>query len=84
MIEVKYYFVLFTYLLNRYDINLKGKSYELGQSAVKCMRGILECWIKQSHRVELFKSRQNVINALHVKFHLHTGISFSFFFIIII
>lgn len=51
----------------------RGKSYELGQSAVKCMRGILECWIKQAHRVELFKSRQNVINALHVKFHLHTG-----------
>lgn len=25
----------------------RGKSYELGQSAVKCMRGILECWIKQ-------------------------------------
>ncbi|XP_026682432.1 probable phosphorylase b kinase regulatory subunit beta isoform X3 [Diaphorina citri] len=22
----------------------RGKSYELGQSAVKCMRGILECW----------------------------------------
>ena len=24
----------------------RGKSYELGQSAVKAMRGILECWIK--------------------------------------
>ena len=25
----------------------RGKSYELGQSTVKCMRGILECWVKQ-------------------------------------
>ncbi|XP_055539844.1 probable phosphorylase b kinase regulatory subunit beta isoform X3 [Wyeomyia smithii] len=51
----------------------RGKSYELGQSAVKCMRGVLECWIKQAHRVEKFKSRQCAVNALHCKFHLHTG-----------
>ncbi|XP_062705401.1 probable phosphorylase b kinase regulatory subunit beta isoform X4 [Aedes albopictus] len=51
----------------------RGKSYELGQSAVKCMRGVLECWIKQAHRVEKFKSRQCAINALHCKFHLDTG-----------
>ncbi|XP_061515026.1 probable phosphorylase b kinase regulatory subunit beta isoform X2 [Anopheles gambiae] len=51
----------------------RGKSYELGQSAVKCMRGILECWIKQAHRVEKFKSRQCAVNALHCKFHLDTG-----------
>lgn len=51
----------------------RGKSYELGQSAVKCMRGILECWIKQAHRVELFKQRQSNQHALHSKFHLHTG-----------
>lgn len=51
----------------------RGKSYELGQSAVKCMRGILECWIKQAYRVELFKQRQSNQHALHSKFHLHTG-----------
>ncbi|XP_053690855.1 probable phosphorylase b kinase regulatory subunit beta isoform X2 [Sabethes cyaneus] len=51
----------------------RGKSYELGQSAVKCMRGVLECWIKQAHRVEKFKSRQCAVNALHCKFHLNTG-----------
>lgn len=51
----------------------RGKSYELGQSAVKAMRGILECWIKQSHKVELFKQRQCSAHALHVKFYLHTG-----------
>ncbi|XP_059616848.1 probable phosphorylase b kinase regulatory subunit beta isoform X1 [Phlebotomus argentipes] len=51
----------------------RGKSYELGQSTVKCMRGILECWIKQSRRVEFFKSRQCSLHALHCKFHLYTG-----------
>lgn len=51
----------------------RGKSHELGQSAVKCMRGILECWIKQAYRVELFKQRQSNQHALHSKFHLHTG-----------
>lgn len=47
------------------------------------MRGILECWIKQAHRVELFKQRQSNQHALHCKFHLHTGevlISFRFTF----
>ncbi|CAH2067131.1 unnamed protein product, partial [Iphiclides podalirius] len=51
----------------------RGKSHELGQSTVKCMRGILECWIKQSARVEAFKTRQSAAHALHVKFHLTTG-----------
>ncbi|KAL9924471.1 probable phosphorylase b kinase regulatory subunit beta isoform X1 [Glossina fuscipes] len=51
----------------------RGKSYELGQSTVKCMRGILQCWIKQACRVELFKQRQSNQHALHSKFHLHTG-----------
>ncbi|XP_053979168.1 probable phosphorylase b kinase regulatory subunit beta isoform X1 [Hylaeus volcanicus] len=51
----------------------RGKSYELGQSAVKCMRGILECWVKQSSRIELFKRNQCNRFALHCKFHLYTG-----------
>lgn len=51
----------------------RGKSYELGQSAVKCMRGILECWIKQAARIELFKKNQCSKHALHCKFHLITG-----------
>ncbi|XP_037960630.1 probable phosphorylase b kinase regulatory subunit beta isoform X2 [Teleopsis dalmanni] len=51
----------------------RGKSYELGQSTVKCMRGILECWVKQASRVELFKKQQSNQHALHSKFHLHTG-----------
>ncbi|KAL9926343.1 probable phosphorylase b kinase regulatory subunit beta [Glossina fuscipes] len=51
----------------------RGKSYELGQSTVKCMRGILQCWIKQACRVEFFKQRQSNQYGLHSKFHLHTG-----------
>lgn len=51
----------------------RGKSYELGQSAIKCMRGILECWMKQSSRVELFKKNQSNRFALHCKFHLDNG-----------
>lgn len=51
----------------------RGKSYELGQSTVKCMRGILECWVKQAARVEAFKTRQSAAHALHVKFHITTG-----------
>lgn len=37
------------------------------------MRGILECWIKQAARIELFKKNQCNAHALHVKFHLTTG-----------
>lgn len=37
------------------------------------MRGILECWIKQAKRIELFKKNQCNAHALHVKFHLTTG-----------
>ncbi|CAG9825330.1 unnamed protein product [Phaedon cochleariae] len=51
----------------------RGKSYELGQSTVKCMRGILECWVKQAEKIQLFKKNQCCANALHVKFHLTTG-----------
>ncbi|XP_057325628.1 probable phosphorylase b kinase regulatory subunit beta isoform X1 [Microplitis mediator] len=51
----------------------RGKSHDLGQSAVKCMRGILECWIRQSDRIEMFKLNQCNRHALHCKFHLDTG-----------
>lgn len=37
------------------------------------MRGILECWMKQGKRIELFKQNQCSAHALHVKFHLTTG-----------
>ncbi|XP_042207580.1 probable phosphorylase b kinase regulatory subunit beta isoform X3 [Homarus americanus] len=51
----------------------RGKAYELGQSCVKCMRGILNCWMRQTENVENFKKGQNPKYALHSKFHLKTG-----------
>ena len=42
---------------NRMDDD-RGKSYELGQTCVFGMRGILACWIKQSHRLEAWKQNQ--------------------------
>jgi len=51
----------------------KGRTHELAHSAVKCMRGILACWIRQADKVEKFKLNQNPKNALHSKFHVHTG-----------
>lgn len=30
-----------------------GRTYELEQSAVKCMRGILFCYMRQAHKVLL-------------------------------
>lgn len=51
----------------------RGKSYELGQSAVKCMRGILACWIRQADKIEHFKKHQCNKFALHSKFNLKNG-----------
>merc|ERR1719186_543769 len=51
----------------------RGKSYELGGSCVFGMRGILKCWMKQSNKLEAWKSNQCPQLALHVLFHLNTG-----------
>ncbi|XP_076338400.1 putative phosphorylase b kinase regulatory subunit beta isoform X3 [Tachypleus tridentatus] len=52
----------------------RGKAYDLGQSAVKCMRGILFGWMRQSkEKMECFKMNQCPKHALHSKFNLHTG-----------
>ncbi|MCL4124235.1 UNVERIFIED_CONTAM: hypothetical protein GTU68_045867, partial [Idotea baltica] len=51
----------------------RGKAYELGQSCVKCMRGILNCWMRQTDKVEKFKKGQHPKYALHSKFHPLTG-----------
>ena len=50
-----------------------GKAFELAGSCIKCMRGILTCWMRQSERVEQFKKAQNFKFALHSKFHLLSG-----------
>lgn len=43
--------------------NDQGRAHELGQSAIKCMRGILICWMKQAKkvRVDVMKRTQRVI-----------------------
>ena len=41
---------LHTYNCRRIDDD-KGRTHELAQSAVKCMRGILACWIRQADKV---------------------------------
>ncbi|EEC12754.1 phosphorylase B kinase beta, kpbb, putative, partial [Ixodes scapularis] len=54
----------------------RGKSYELGQSVVKCMRGILFCWMRQSKdKMEKFKVEQGPQHALHSIFHLKSGMT---------
>jgi phosphorylase kinase alpha/beta subunit len=51
----------------------KGRTYELEQSAVKCMRGILFCYMRQSHKVERFKALQSYKDSLHCRFLYDTG-----------
>ena len=51
----------------------KGRTYHLGQLAVKAMRGVLFCWMKQANRVEKFKANPLPENALHSKFNLVTS-----------
>nr|XP_002736188.1 PREDICTED: phosphorylase b kinase regulatory subunit alpha, liver isoform-like [Saccoglossus kowalevskii] len=51
----------------------KSKAFELEQSVVKLMRGILIAMIKQVHKVEAFKFSQNPKDALHAKYSIKTG-----------
>lgn len=50
----------------------------MGQSVVKCMRGILFAWMRQSEKVESFKANQCPKHALHLKFDLHSGLANDF------
>eukprot|EP01135_Chromosphaera_perkinsii_P002951 Nk52_evm62s230 gene=Nk52_evmTU62s230 len=53
--------------------NDKGRTYELEQSVVKCMRGLLFSMLRQSEKVEKFKYSQNPADALHAKYNVWTG-----------
>lgn len=51
-------FFSFKFFHNEFDYlrfskidNDQGRAHELGQAAVKCMRGILNCWMKQAKKV---------------------------------
>ncbi|XP_065068893.1 phosphorylase b kinase regulatory subunit beta-like isoform X1 [Rhopilema esculentum] len=51
----------------------QGRTHALEQSTVKCMRGILFCYMRQCNKVEQFKKDQRWRNTLHAKFHCATG-----------
>lgn len=51
----------------------KGRTYLLGQVAVKAMRGVLFCWMRQAHKLERYKSNQSTKDALPTKFDIITG-----------
>lgn len=50
-----------------------GRTFELEQSVVKLMRGLLFCIMRQAHKVERFKETQSLLDALHAKYNTSTG-----------
>ncbi|PSN48873.1 putative phosphorylase b kinase regulatory subunit alpha [Blattella germanica] len=51
----------------------RAKTYELEQSCVKLMRGLLMAMMQQKDKVEKFKGTQNPLDALHAKYSSSTG-----------
>lgn len=51
----------------------KGRTYEMEQSVVKTMRGLLCAMMRQAEKVERFKHTQNPLDALHAKYDTRTG-----------
>lgn len=51
----------------------RGHGYELEQSVVKLMRGLLFAMMRQAHKVEAFKQTQDPLDALHAKYDLATA-----------
>uniref|UniRef100_A0A671KTV3 Phosphorylase b kinase regulatory subunit n=1 Tax=Sinocyclocheilus anshuiensis TaxID=1608454 RepID=A0A671KTV3_9TELE len=50
----------------------KAKAYELEQSVVKLMRGILQCIMRQMDKVEKFKYSKSTLDSLHAKYNTQT------------
>ena len=50
-----------------------GRLFELEQSVVKLMRGLLFCMLRQADKVERFKQTQSPLDALHAKYSTHSG-----------
>ncbi|XP_042186772.1 phosphorylase b kinase regulatory subunit beta-like isoform X4 [Oncorhynchus tshawytscha] len=50
-----------------------GRTHELEHSAIKCMRGILYCYMRQSDKVEEFKQDPSPSKCLHSIFNVDTG-----------
>ncbi|XP_036296549.1 phosphorylase b kinase regulatory subunit beta isoform X2 [Pipistrellus kuhlii] len=51
----------------------KGRTHELEHSAVKCMRGILYCYMRQADKVQQFKQDPRPATCLHSVFDVRTG-----------
>lgn len=51
----------------------RAKTYELEQSCVKLMRGLLMAMMQQKEKVENFKQTQNPLDSLHAKYSSETG-----------
>ncbi|XP_027551876.1 phosphorylase b kinase regulatory subunit alpha, skeletal muscle isoform isoform X2 [Neopelma chrysocephalum] len=50
----------------------KAKAYEMEQSVVKLMRGLLQCMMRQVDKVEAFKYTQSTKDCLHAKYNTQT------------
>uniref|UniRef100_A0A8C6WLP7 Phosphorylase b kinase regulatory subunit n=1 Tax=Neogobius melanostomus TaxID=47308 RepID=A0A8C6WLP7_9GOBI len=50
-----------------------GRTHELEHSAIKCMRGILYCYMRQANKVEQFKQDPSPSTCLHSVFNVDTG-----------
>lgn len=53
--------------------DVTGRTYELEQSTVKLMRGLLFAMMQQAHKVESFKENQDPLQSLHAKYDTTTG-----------
>ncbi|XP_034536696.1 phosphorylase b kinase regulatory subunit beta [Notolabrus celidotus] len=50
-----------------------GRTHELEHSAIKCMRGILYCYMRQADKVEEFKQDPSPSKCLHSVFNVESG-----------
>ncbi|XP_061128621.1 phosphorylase b kinase regulatory subunit alpha, skeletal muscle isoform isoform X4 [Syngnathus typhle] len=50
----------------------KAKAYELEQSVVKLMRGVLQCIMRQLDKIEKFKYSRSTSDSLHAKYNTRT------------
>ncbi|XP_061602743.1 phosphorylase b kinase regulatory subunit beta isoform X2 [Cololabis saira] len=50
-----------------------GRTHELEHSTIKCMRGILYCYMRQADKVEQFKKDPSPSKCLHSMFNVDTG-----------
>jgi phosphorylase kinase alpha/beta subunit len=51
----------------------RGRTYELEQSVVKTMRGVLFAMMRQANKVERFKHTQSPLDSLHAKYDTRTA-----------